>query len=171
MERRAVAAWDPGESGAIAIRHSTGLVSTYKNPDCVTKLHAIMTSNNVGTVIFEKQHYCGGSFRVSSVAMGHFGEHVGGFLATFRLMGIKAVGITPTEWQKRIDIQKSPRQKKVPEEDPNCIELNKSVARANAKAKTVRKRALRDHAQKIYKHLKVTLTNCDALLMLHYASH
>ena len=154
-----IAAWDPGRSGAIAILYPNGRITTWKNPGDAVVLCRLLRTHEVRHIIFESQNGAG-STRTGSPSMFSFGCHYGTYLTVFKVLDIKAHPVTAQAWQGTIDMHRPPRRKKG---DPKRTEKEKSAAYRE------RKRALCNAAEKLYPTLTVTLTNCDALLLLAYA--
>lgn len=154
-----IAAWDPGRSGAIAMLFPSGRVLTHKNPNTAEALCVLLRRHDVRRVICERQVGAGG-FRTSGPSMFSLGCHYGTYLTVFRAIGIQVHVVTAQAWQGTIDMHRPPRRKKG---DPQRSEKEKSDAYRD------RKRALCEAAKKVYPTLTVTLTNCDALLLLAYA--
>lgn len=111
-------------------------------------------------IVYEEQTGYGGS-KFKSTAFFEFGhrfgrtqgrieERIDGLPAVAKLP--KLVGVLPQRWQKPLALTKPKHEDKV-------------------KRRQLWKRALRDEAIRMYPDcpFRITLDNCDALLLLHYA--
>lgn len=155
---RLIIAVDPGVHGAIAVnfpkevRSQAQGVYAYKwngEADAITlikELKAYSENELVQAEAYIEQvgGYVKGKPAPGS-AMFNFGKNFGFWLAAFSYAGIPLRFVRPQMWQKGLPIKAAAQG-------------------AN------RKRALRELASKLYPHLRVTLENADALLLLDYAT-
>lgn len=141
-----IIAIDPGASGAVAWRHTSGEIgseSTMRRvslSDLIRDLrdmtgHSVAYIEQVGGFIGKPQ---------PGSAMFKFGMSYGRWLGILETLEIRTVLVRPQTWQKTIGLGST---LKGPE----------------------RKRALRDVAKRLYPQHGVTLANCDALLILEHA--
>lgn len=145
-----ICAIDPGAHGAVAVLWEDGKITASafgKSED----VHDILTDACMhdGTVeVSAVLEQVGAIFpmggKVSPKASFTFGENFGFLKGWLRAASISFRTIRPAEWQKGLPGLEG---KKGPE----------------------RKRALKELAARMYPQIKVTLDNCDALLILDYA--
>lgn len=137
---------DPGKSGGIAYYDGEQVeLQSFKNMtqgDIIDTLRSLYIELTVPNVILEQVGgYVGGKGAPGS-AMFNFGVSYGLILGSVQAMGMPLELVTPQKWQKKYSIS----------------------AKGNE-----RKKLLKQKAQQLYPHLKITLDTCDALLLLHYA--
>lgn len=155
MKYSAVISVDPGASGAVVIRQRTGnFISVSTFDDRSTILDVVERVRR--SPLFE----CGGHAAViervwASPAMGvssafAFGGNYESWITGLICAGVPVFGVTPQKWQRSI-----------------CPEITSTEEQ--------RKRDLRDCAAEMFlladlpKKTRVTLKNCDALLISEYA--
>jgi len=164
-----IIAVDPGASGAIAWKRRglpaecCGMPET--RGDAITALRRMqMLADAAGEPLVgyhEKvANYveCGGAS-----AMMQFGRNAERCACIMETLGIPLVEIAPQAWQKALGLGKSERVKCDADAGP---EAKKKAREHNAKAKRDWKNKLKAEAQRRFPHLKVTLGNADALLIL-----
>ena len=98
--------------------------------------------------------------------MFEFGKSVERVGCVLETLGCPIIEIAPQAWQKLLGLGKSDR-KQVPKEA--TAEEKKAIKAFNAGATREWKRKLLEEAQRRNPNLKVTLKNCDALLILEAA--
>lgn len=141
-----IIAIDPGASGAVAWRHTSGEIGSESTmrlvslPDLIRDLrdmtgHSVAYIEQVGGFIGKPQ---------PGSAMFKFGQNYGRWLGILETLEIRTVLVRPQTWQKTIGLGSTLK-------GPD------------------RKRALRDVAKRLYPQHGVTLANCDALLILEHA--
>lgn len=137
---------DPGACGALAYILDDKVV-VHKTKDC-DPLDALADTdplNEYGTgrvaYIEEVGGYVGKPQPGS--AMFKFGRQYGYWLGLLRAMGVRTILVKPQVWQK-------------------------GLSGLQGKKSQERKRALRDEAARRFPNVKVTLANCDALLIADY---
>lgn len=140
-----IIAIDPGANGGIACYD--GDTRVYKMPDTETDIVDLLDDligeyPNV-TVYIEKVGGFTGQGQPGS-RMFTFGRGVGVIIGALIAYRCKIIEVPPTKWQKPYGTSKG-------------------------MTKTEWKNKLKDHAQKLFPHLKVTLSTADALLILNYA--
>jgi len=84
----------------------------------------------------------------------------------FQTLGARIVSVRPQDWQAALHLG---HKSHVPVEHNATPETLLAVQRENGRLQREWKRKLRDQAEKLYPKIKVTLANCDALLILRYA--
>lgn len=177
-----IVAWDPGASGAFvwvrrpgvtwdkSTRQWRGVGLAFIKPNTSIDNAMILIYKAVplsDLIVYEEQSGFGGS-EFKSTAFHSFGKGFGRLLGAIEMSILtlkrerccypKLVGILPQRWQKVLNL---PKLKPVKGESKND----------KAKRRTAWKRQLRDEAIRLYPDcpFKITLDNCDALLLLHYA--
>ena len=147
---------DPGANGAIVHATHDGRVVCHKMGDDVEirdLIESIATAARMEgwtlvAVMEQVGGYVGGAGAPGS-AMFRFGDgygHLRGLLSAYH---IRTELIRPQKWQAGIPGLKA--------------------ADGKSAEKSIRKRALKEHAGRLFPDQKVTLANCDALLILDYA--
>ena len=106
--------------------------------------------------------------RLRNVLFRTFRWFVEGFLVA---LGIPFELVTPQKWQKEVGLRFPPVNKGQYDglSDSERTDEKKRISGLNAKRKRDNKNMMKELAQRIYPHLKVTLDTADALLILHYA--
>lgn len=142
---------DPGKNGAIAVYYPHNgkiLVENFLGDDdafeIVSKVRECASNERCGIVAY--MELVGGFVKGSPApgsSMFNFGDNFGYWRGLFRMAKIPLRLVRPQKWQSGL-----------------CLGKVKGVER---------KRALKDAASRIYPHLKCTLANADALLILDYA--
>lgn len=137
---------DPGASGGIAIAHN-GHVEAYPMPDDAALLETLAPMSRESTTVCYME-LVGGFIKGNPApgsAMFNFGNSYGYIRGLLAALRIKLVLVRPQMWQKGI---------------PG---MNQE--------KAARKRALKEHAARLFPNLKVTLSTADALCILNYANN
>ena len=151
MMRDIIIAIDPGANGGIAFSPYDGETRVYKMPDTETDIVDLLNDliepyredGFTITVYIEKVGGFTGQGQPGS-RMFTFGRGVGVLIGALIAYRCKIIEVPPTKWQKPYGTSKG-------------------------MTKTQWKNKLKDHAQKLYPQLKVTLSTADALLILNYA--
>jgi hypothetical protein len=170
---------DPGASGGLAIQHGSR-VEIHKMPetpkDICDLLLAAQTEALAGAFSPE-----GGNGRIKCYieevsgfagvgqpgsAMFNFGRGFGNIEGMLVALQIPFELVRPQKWMKALALGTSGVVRATP---GMTVEDRKSLATANARRKTEWKNKLKEHAQRLYPHLKITLATSDALLLLEYA--
>lgn len=165
---------DPGASGGIAVL-SGASAAGWPMPDTVRDLCDMLLAVRVGSdgvkcYMEEVGGYVGGVGQPGS-AMFAFGKSVGQVEGVLVGLGIPFETVRPQKWQKGLGVVpkitlRGDYTGMSPEE---AQAERKRIANLNAAAKREQKNKLKDFAQRLFPGLKVTLKNCDALLILEYA--
>ncbi len=152
---------DPGASGCIialtergAVWHIVDMMDNYS--DLWYEIDGL-TSQSCHAVIEEVSGYVGKEQPGS--AMFKFGQNYGALLMALTAARISHESVRPQTWQKAMGIP--PRKKAVrksPDGEPEGEKETKGQFKRRLKAK----------AQQLFPKTKVTLTNCDALLLAEY---
>ena len=138
---------DPGASGALAaLIDGKPVIYKFKEDDpceCITDVIGMTEDHAAGVVAYVEEvgGYVGKPQPGS--AMFKFGRSFGYVLGLLRGMNVRTVLVRPQTWQKGLS------------------------GMASLKGPD-RKRALRDEAARRFPGVKVTLDNCDALLIAEY---
>ncbi len=98
--------------------------------------------------------------------MYEFGVNVERAGCVFQTLGCKIIEVPPQKWQKHIGLGKCG---KVQIEKNATPETMQAVQKENSRLHGAWKNKLKDEAQRRFPNIKVTLKNCDALLILEYA--
>ena len=170
---KVIIAIDPGASGAISVKHSDGTVMAHKMPDSPRGICDLLepikvTPDEVVAYIEEVGGYIGGAGAPGS-AMFNFGEGYGVIKGILTALRIPFHLVRPQKWQKELGLGTKEKARA----ERLCGQVTtaelKRVANLNAGYKRDWKNKLKARAEREYPHLKVTLANCDALLILSYA--
>ena len=141
------AIYDPGSSGGYAVCYDGLKAITLHNIDCPTDLidHILELEEThkgfLHAVIEDVPPYAGKN--IPSYTSFKLGKNCGFLEGVLRARQIPVEFLSPKKWQKPLGGLKG---------------LSGSA----------RKKALRNHANRLYPLLKPTLKTCDALLMAHY---
>lgn len=139
---------DPGASGAYVLRRPTGElveVGEYGSREDVLKLCVYLRANNISVFpIVALIERVWASPVMGVAAAFSFGENYGGWVMALKASGIPVVGVTPQAWQK--------------------VSAPQIIGQG-----VERKRQLKEVAARRFPSIKVTLSNCDALLISDYA--
>jgi len=175
---------DPGVTGGIAVL-STGTVlradaEAYKMPETCKDLHELLLNAcyggamsgepfvvsrmNTRVYVEEVSGFIGK--RQPGSRMFNFGRGYGQIEGILTAMRVPYVMVRPQAWQRALNIPKTSREK-VPGTVDDLERL--SIESGNTQAEREHKHVMRELAQRLYPTLKVTLGNCDALLLLEYA--
>jgi len=175
MSVRTIIAIDPGSSGAVAVWQDGEEVATHKMPetrgDAIFLLKTLFVPKESVAYIEKIAGFIpdGGASQ-----MFEFGKSVERCGAILETLGCPIIEIPPQSWQKLMGMGKSERRQ-IPKElqgkklTAAQKEEKKVIVSLNGKAKRAWKSKLREEAQRRYPHLKVTLDNGDALLILAVA--
>lgn len=138
-----IIAIDPGASGALAFSHGLSVVVhlTKNTPQLDAVEDALTGADQVVAYVEQVGGHIGKPQPGS--AMFRFGQSFGYWLGLLAALHVRTVLVRPQVWQKG---------------------LTGSTLKGPD-----RKRALRDEAARRFPQVKVTLDNCDALLLLDYA--
>ncbi len=144
-----ILAIDPGATGGIALQQGSDRVTAYAMPDTEGDVLNLLRSlvpdpANSVAVIEEVGGYVGKIQPGSS--MFTFGRGFGFLLGVLQALGVRVELVRPQKWQKALGL---------------------GTSRACA-TKSAWKNKLKSEAQRLYPAIKVTLSNCDALLILEY---
>ena len=147
MQPASFIAIDPGNSGAHVIRHPDGRVvdvGAYKSEKTVAWLMSVLHQMNHtpgGMVAVIERVWASPVMGVSAAFA--FGENYGGWCMALRVAGLPVYCVTPQAWQKVVAPQVTGQGGE-------------------------RKQALKRLAVERFPGVKVTLANCDALLISDY---
>lgn len=145
-----ILAIDPGKKGAIVCRYGTSC-QWWKMPDSCRDLHDVISAAVEGSasdaVCYLEQ--VRGIPGMGGSSMFTFGQNFGNIEQCLIDLGIKTIKVTPQRWQKMFGVGSSSIK------DP-------AVKRHEHKVK------LKQRAQELFPDCKVTLVNCDALLISEY---
>lgn len=167
---------DPGASGGIATL-TNGVVEALAMPETPTDVYemlagVVVKSHNTNggqpfRAYMEKVGgFTGGAGQPGS-AMFNFGRSVGIVEGILIGLQIPFELITPQRWQK--SFQLGTRGTVRPPAGFVALEERKRIQKINADAKRDWKNKLKEHAQRLFPHISVTLKTADALLILEYA--
>ena len=148
---RAILGIDPGQSGAAVLWSPAGSLELWAAPfeggewNVKAMREIIDSAACKGAIaLIEKVHGMPGQ---GGQAMFQFGYGYGHWVALIQAAGLRLEKVTPQAWQKAFLPDKM-RGAKVP--------------------KTERKNRLKLEAQRLFPEVRVTLKNCDALLIAEY---
>ena len=134
---------DPGSSGAAVLRSETGQVAAVIDYEGPESIAEALNSGPIARAVIERVW----ASPVMGVAAAFaFGENYGAWCGAITLKGIPLTRVLPQEWQRAI-----------------CPQVRGTGAD--------RKRELKREAQRLFPALRVTLRNCDALLISEFALH
>jgi len=158
---------DPGASGGFAVRHVDGNVQAYKMPDTLTDIRDLVEGISQRHMEENIIVYCE---RVGGYVSGNagpsaakFAAHVGALKMLFCCLRLPQEYPTPQKWMDVFIGKQVYTEKKTDGYTPQAWKV------VLAKRKQIRKNKIKEKAQQIYAHLKVTLATSDALGILHYA--
>lgn len=135
---------DPGASGGLAMYKKDGSVEAHALPELTYDALSDLVMDQYTVVIEDVPKFAGRMIPQSSTATLHF--NYGYLCGHFEARGYRVIKVPPQTWQKTIGIGKKG-------------DLSSSQW----------KRKLRDEARRRFPSIKVTLDNCDALLILEHA--
>ena len=184
MIMKTLIAIDPGVSGGIAVLTLEGTLPlsarAYKMPETCKDLFELLRewafgisfnsiNANLGMMsarvyVEEVSGFIGK--RQPGSRMFNFGRGYGQIEGILTAMSVPYVMVRPQAWQRALNIPKTSREK-VPGTVDDLERL--SIESGNTQAEREHKHVMRELAQRLYPTLKVTLGNCDALLLLEYA--
>jgi hypothetical protein len=140
---------DPGQSGAIAKIRDDGFVSWWNIPDTpqdiLTILDEICEIDPENKCFLEQVHGMPGQ---GGQAMFNFGKNYGYLEMALLSCGIPTETVTPQKWQKFFQL-----------------------GTRGTDTKVQWKNKLKAKAQQLFPKEKITLANCDALLIAYYGYH
>lgn len=145
-KEKAILGIDPGSNGALAILKPTGEVSTYKIPETPKDLFDLLKSLANEYTIECMLEKVGGMPKMGGSSMFNFGKGYGYLEMALIALEIKTTLTSPQAWQKTF-----------------------MIGTKSKLSTTEWKNKLKALAQQLFPHLKVTLGNADALLILEYA--
>ena len=134
---------DPGSSGAAVLRFETGQVAAIIEYEGPKSIAEALNAGPITRAVIERV-WASPVMGVSAAFA--FGENYGAWCGAITLKGIPLTRVLPQEWQRAI-----------------CPQIRGTG--------TDRKRALKIEAQRRFPALRVTLRNCDALLISEFALH
>ncbi len=132
---------DPGSSGAAVLRSETGQVAAVIDYEGPESITEALNFGPITRAVIERV-WASPVMGVSAAFA--FGENYGGWCAAIALRRISLTRVLPQEWQRAL-----------------CPQIRGTGAD--------RKRALKLEAQRRFPALRVTLRNCDALLISEFA--
>lgn len=151
---KTIIAIDPGKSGGIAWRYTTGSIIAIKAPDTDASYVAAIREIQFGAQLEQSQlvayvERVGGFVgrEQPGSAMFKFGFGCGVIEGALRALLIPTIYVRPQAWTKHFSLGTA----------------------ASCATKTIWKSKLKAEAERRYPHLKVTLSTADALLILSYA--
>lgn len=159
---------DPGASGGIAWTDGAGVFITNipeTRGDCISLLRGIVAATPVQWTAYHEK-ITGFIPDGGATMMFEFGRNVERIGCILETLGVRILEVAPREWQARLALGKVDRQRATAD---MTLEQKAAVKRHNAHAKQDWKNKLKADAQRRFPGLKVTLKNCDALLILDYA--
>ena len=136
---------DPGANGAIAIKTIRGIFS-HKMPDTPKDLFDLFKSFKEVFDVECMLEKVGGMPKMGGSSMFNFGQGYGYIEMALIANEIKTTTTSPQAWQKTM-----------------------LIGTKSKLSTTEWKNKLKAKAQQLYPHIKVTLANADALLILEYA--
>lgn len=140
---------DPGTSGGIAILNPFGqhTLESFSNKTDrqIWELFRFIDPSHAKAVIEKNSGYIGGDGNPGS-AMFVFGCNTGKLLGWLTAADVPFEECTPAKWQKSVGV----------------------VPRKKSESKSQFKRRLKQHAERLYPGLPITLATADALLIAHY---
>jgi hypothetical protein len=161
---------DPGANGGIAVGIEGVEILVYNMPE--TRAHLIALIKDIIVM-------AGGAYRMivyyespsnfipgaSPASMCEYGRKLERPVCVFEALNVDTVELPPKKWQKIFDLGVSERiiVRKYFSQDERRF-----AKKYNAEAKRNWKRKLCEKAKQLFPKLKVTLKNCDALLILSY---
>lgn len=174
-----ILAIDPGASGALAVHHHDGTVQAIKMPDTprdvcdfidVAHSHALIHGCQIRCYMEQVWGFIGGEGMPGSAGF-NFGQGYGEIIGILTHAKIPFILVTPNKWQKPLSLPATGREKG--QYTGLTVEQHKAeskrVSSANSQLKRAHKARLKELAQRYYPSEKVTLSTCDALLILQYA--
>jgi hypothetical protein len=132
---------DPGSSGAAILRSETGQVAAVIDYEGPESITEALNFGPITQAVIERV-WASPVMGVSAAFA--FGENYGAWCGAITLKGIPLTRVLPQEWQRAL-----------------CPQIRGTGAD--------RKRALKLDAQRRFPALRVTLRNCDALLISEFA--
>ena len=179
MQKIILIAVDPGAKGGICIDYSAcnSPVEAHKMPATPKDACDIITLAKETAEINELQIKCymeevGGYINGvgTGPAMFNFGRGFGQIEGMLTCLGIPFELVRPQKWQKALSINFPPVAKGQYDglTDSERSDEKKRIAKLNQARKRDNKNHLKELAQRLYPHIKVTLDTADALLILNY---
>lgn len=168
-----IIAIDPGNSGGI-VSFQRGQTAAWPMPQ--TREQAIQLFKNLEAAVsdhgeraaFIEEQSGAGSVRTNPVMMFRFGCAYERMIMVAMLTGWTVTLVSPQKWMKVLNLG-TVGTKRAPRGSSEAVK--REFALANREAKRAWKIHLRDTARGLYpaQASKITLKNCDALLLLAYA--
>ena len=134
---------DCGKKGAFAFRHPDGTVFTENMPETAYDIYDLLLPYKGSVAYMEELHGMPG---MSGTAMFTLGRNYGNVEIALLAAGIKVVKVSAQKWEKTYSLG----------------------SKSKAGGYSAWKRILKGKAQELFPGLKVTLLNCDALLINEY---
>lgn len=145
---KAILAIDPGANGCLAVLNASGDVFSYKMPDTPKDLFDLLKTLKNEYSIEATLEKVGGMPGNGGSRMFNFGQGYGYIEMALIALEIKTVTVSSQAWQKTF-----------------------LIGTKSKMSTTEWKNKLKAKAQQLYPHLRVTLGNADALLILEYAKN
>ena len=173
MTSRTFIGVDPGSSGGIAWSNRSG-VFVVAMPEtrrgCIDTIDTILQQSkqdgcSIDPIAYMEKvaPFIPGGGASSMFIFGRNVERVG---CVLECKGVRIVEIIPRSWQKALGLGNSDRVKITKDMSPTEV---KSAKAHNDIAKRQWKSKLKEEAERRFPKIKVTLKNCDALLLLDVA--
>lgn len=167
-----IIAIDPGKSGAI-VSHNNRTTLAWSMPQTredAIRLFKTLEGLSTGgdrQMIIEQQHGAG-STRSSPTTMFTFGCYYERMIMVALMCGFAVTLVTPQRWMKVLNLG-TIGTRRAPNGSSDAVK--KEFKKSNQELKRLWKLHLRDTARKIHPEMagKITLDNCDAILILAYA--
>lgn len=160
---------DPGATGGIAVLRDGERAIAVKMPETPGDVAQTLKSfcTDPCRVYMERVGGFAGSAQPGS-AMFNFGMGYGIIQGVIYTLGVPFELVPPMRWQSAIGLG-AKGLARPPKGTVLTKEQKRSFTLMNYRAKKIWKNKLKEVAQRLYPHLKVTLLNADALLILEYA--
>lgn len=139
-------ALDPGKRGAIACGSSLADAVAINMPDNDGEIIALFQTSQERPVVFLEALVKYTGVNMPSSAMASYAGNQAFCRGALKALGYRVVEVGPKEWQKAHGLKRN-----------------------KGESKTSWKNRLKELAVELFPHLRVTLLNADALLMLHAA--
>lgn len=134
---------DPGIKGGIAILDNDKLVEVVNMPETAKDVCSFLKKHSDGIAYLEE---LGGMPKMSGTSMFKLGRGYGNLEMALLANEIRTIKVRPQKWEKFYSLG----------------------TKAKAGGYTAWKRVLKAKAQELFPNTKVTLVNCDALLIAWY---
>lgn len=169
---------DPGASGGIAVLNTVGEVIAVKMPDTPRDVFdvingAIKQAHESAMKVFCYMELVGGYIgeEQPGYRMFNFGKGYGNLEGFLIALGVPFELVSPRKWQQAVGAIPVGRQKAIIMDSMTPSQRSaekRRVSGLNARLKQAHKNRLKERAQRLFPQVKVTLANCDALLLLEY---